>query len=288
MRKIALFLLVCVLSTGAVRSQTATVLKTTPLKSALQQKLDEWHKAGNFPGATLGVVLQNGESFGLSVGFSDREARTPMKPDSRMLAGSVGKTFAAATALQLIKEGKIGLDDKIEKYLGRELWFSRLPNGKDITVRQLMNHTSGLVRYEFKSSSPKTSPRIPKRFGSQQNSLPTCWTKKHLSRPARVGIIPIQTTLFSDSLCAPVSLRNNLKSKETRVKHKHSSRTSPEGVACPRWPSRSRPPGLQLGQASGGKPPFRTCSILSLTLPSACLPAEDIGTEAREEPLTAI
>ena len=72
MRKIALFLLVCVLSTGAVRSQTATVLKTTPLKSALQQKLDEWHKAGNFPGATLGVVLQNGESFGLSVGFSDR------------------------------------------------------------------------------------------------------------------------------------------------------------------------------------------------------------------------
>ena len=147
MRKIASFFIVFLLITVAVHAQTAN---QTALKTALQLKLDEWHKAGSFPGATLGVVLANGESFGLAVGFSDRETKTPMRPNDRMLAGSVGKTFAAATALQLIKEGKIGLDDKIEKYLGREPWFSRLPNAKDITVRQLMNHTSGLVRYEFK------------------------------------------------------------------------------------------------------------------------------------------
>ena len=104
---------------------------------------------------TLGVVLANGESFGLSVGFSDRETKTAMKPTDRMLAGSVGKTFAAATALQLIKEGKINLDDKIEKYLGSEQWFARLPNAKEITVRQLINDTSGLVRYEFKDQFTK-------------------------------------------------------------------------------------------------------------------------------------
>ena len=39
-----------------------------------------------------------GESFGLAVGFSDRELKTPMKPNNRMLADSVGKTFAAATS----------------------------------------------------------------------------------------------------------------------------------------------------------------------------------------------
>ncbi len=159
MRKIILFLpvflLACLLSTSAVRSQTTTVANTFELKQALQLKLDEWHKAGSFPGATLGVVLANGESFGLAVGFSDRELKTPMKPRDRMLAGSVGKTFAAATALQLVNEGKIGLDDRVEKYLGREPWFSRLPNAKDITVRQLMNHTSGLVRYEFKEQFTK-------------------------------------------------------------------------------------------------------------------------------------
>jgi D-alanyl-D-alanine carboxypeptidase len=38
----------------------------------------------------------------------------------------------------------------VSKYLGEEAWFGRLPNSKDITVRQLLNHTSGLVRYEFK------------------------------------------------------------------------------------------------------------------------------------------
>ena len=154
MRKTVTVFVLCLLINVAVQAQTS-VADRTALKATLQLKLDEWHKAGTFPGATLGVVLANGESFGLAVGFSDRDAKTPMKPTDRMLAGSVGKTFAAATALQLIKEGKIELDDKIEKYLGAEPWFARLPNAKDITVRQLMNHTSGLVRYEFKEQFTK-------------------------------------------------------------------------------------------------------------------------------------
>jgi len=149
-RKAILLLLVCLIATTAFGQQPAVTGDTNALKQKLQLKLDEWHKAGRFPGATLGVALANGESFGLAVGYSDRDAKTAMKPNDRMLAGSVGKTFAAATALQLVKEGKIHLDDKVEKYLGGESWFSRLPNAKEITVRQLMNHTSGLVRYEFK------------------------------------------------------------------------------------------------------------------------------------------
>ena len=162
MRKTIAFFVVCLLFTLAVQAQTATANRSA-LETALQLELDEWHKAGSFPGATLGVVLANGESFGLAVGFSDRQAKKPMKPSDRMLAGSVGKTFAAATALQLVKEGKIGLDDKIEKYLGREPWFARLPNAKEITVRQLMNHTSGLVRYEFKEQFTKDLTANPKK-----------------------------------------------------------------------------------------------------------------------------
>jgi D-alanyl-D-alanine carboxypeptidase len=145
--------MLCLLVTVVVNGQTTPTSST--LRDALQLKLNEWHKAGSFPGATLGVVLANGETIALAVGISDRRTNTPMKPTDRMLAGSVGKTFAAATALQLVKEGKIGLDDKIEKYLGREQWFLRLPNAREITVRQLMNQTSGLVRYEFKDQFTK-------------------------------------------------------------------------------------------------------------------------------------
>src|SRR5687767_16041266 len=125
MRKIILLLSVCLLSTGTIRSQTTTVSDAAALQRALQLKLDEWHKAGKFPGATLGVVLANGESFGLAVGYSDRDAKTPMKPDDRMLAGSVGKTFAAATALPLVKEGKIGLECHDEKSFGQTPWLIR-------------------------------------------------------------------------------------------------------------------------------------------------------------------
>src|SRR5215212_8679927 len=128
---------------------------TAPLRERLQAKLAELHRKGNFPGATLGVALADGRSLGLAVGVSDREAKTEMRPSDLMLQGSVGKTYAAALAMQLVAEGKIGLDERIEKYLGREKWFARLPNSKEITVRMLMNHTSGLVRYEFKEEFAK-------------------------------------------------------------------------------------------------------------------------------------
>lgn len=131
------------------------------LKQKIQTKLDEWHKNAKFSGATVGVTLSNGKSFGLAVGYSDREKKTPMKPDDYMLAGSVGKTYVAALALQLVSEQKIDLDAKIEKYLGKEKWFERLPNAKDITVRQLMNHTSGLVRYEFNPNFVKDLLKNP-------------------------------------------------------------------------------------------------------------------------------
>ena len=129
--------------------------RITGLKRVLQAKLEAWYAAGKFPGATVGVSLADGTTFGLAVGLSDTERKIPMKATDRMLQGSVGKTYVAAVALQLVAEKKLGLDDRIEKYLGSEACFSRLPNGRDITVRMLMNHTSGLVRYEFKEQFTK-------------------------------------------------------------------------------------------------------------------------------------
>ena len=176
---LTLFLFIAFVSHWSASAQKPVATAgTNVLKKELQLKLDEWHKAGKFPGATLGVVLADGESFGLAVGFSDRDTKTPMKPDDRLLAGSVGKTFAAATALQLVSEGKIGLDDKIEKYLGKEVWFPRLPNARDITVRQLMNHTSGLVRYEFKDEFTKALTANPYKVWTPEERLAYLFDEK--------------------------------------------------------------------------------------------------------------
>ena len=169
----------------AFGQKPVAVVGTNALKKELQSKLNEWHKAGQFPGATLGVVLADGESFGLAVGYSDRDAKSAMKSNDRMPAGSVGKTFAAAAALQLVKEGKIGLDDKIEKYLGKEVWFARLPNAKDITIRQLMNHTSGLVRYEFKDEFTKYLTEHPMKVWTPEERLAYLFDEKPAFEPGK-------------------------------------------------------------------------------------------------------
>ncbi|MDM7921804.1 MAG: serine hydrolase domain-containing protein [Pyrinomonadaceae bacterium] len=170
-RSLFIALAVAAFAVSLAAQRPVAAVGTNVVKKQLQQKLDEWHKAGKFPGATIGVVMPDGESFGLAVGFSDRDAKTPMKPEARMLAGSTGKTFAAATALQLVKEGKLSLDDKVSKYLGSFPWYSQLPNAGDITVRQLMNHTSGLVRYEFKEQFTKDLTANPDKTWKPEELL---------------------------------------------------------------------------------------------------------------------
>ena len=133
----------------AVALPATSVAAQSGLTAQLQQKLDSLRAAQRVPGATLGVALRDGTVLELASGLSDTIRQIAMKPSDRLLQGSVGKTYVSAVALQLVHEGKLNLDDKIAKFFGNEPWFARLPNGPDITVRQLMNHTSGLVRYEF-------------------------------------------------------------------------------------------------------------------------------------------
>ena len=119
-------------------------------RAALQAKFEELHRAGSFPGGTAGFALADGSSFGIAAGVSDRTAKAPMKPTDRLLLGSVGKTYVSAVALQLVHEGRIGLDDPIAQVSRRRAVVrARCRTRAAITVRQLMNHTSGLVRYEL-------------------------------------------------------------------------------------------------------------------------------------------
>ncbi len=117
------------------------------INEKLKSKLNELRANADFPGVTVGFVLADGRSGSVSIGFSDVENKTPMKPSDRMLAGSIGKTYVAAAMLQLVEEKRVNLDDKIEKWLGREPWFARLPNARDLTLRMLMTHSSGIPEH---------------------------------------------------------------------------------------------------------------------------------------------
>ncbi|MFO0937905.1 MAG: serine hydrolase domain-containing protein [Gemmataceae bacterium] len=117
------------------------------LRDRVQAKIDELRSKADFPGVSVGFALADGRSAGVASGLADVESKRALKPSDRLLAGSVGKTFVAALMLQLIEEKKLDLDDPLSKWIGREPWFNRLPNGQDITLRSLLNHTSGLKEY---------------------------------------------------------------------------------------------------------------------------------------------
>jgi D-alanyl-D-alanine carboxypeptidase len=144
-----LLALLAAASSTSLRAQVAEPGQATGLQEALRAKLVELQAASGAPGVTAGVVLAGGASFGLAAGMADTAEAVPMTAEGRLMQGSVGKTYVSAVAMQLVGEGRLDLDANVSVYLGDEPWFERLPNAADITVRQLMNHTSGIIRYEF-------------------------------------------------------------------------------------------------------------------------------------------
>jgi D-alanyl-D-alanine carboxypeptidase len=90
--------------------------------------------------------------------------------DQRFRVGSVTKTFTATIVLQLVAEGRLRLGDKLERYLP-----GVVPAGKKITIRQLLNHRSGLANITDYSTwlarasrSPTTRPIDTMRFAASQ------------------------------------------------------------------------------------------------------------------------
>jgi len=116
---------------------------------AVRQRLDSLVAATAIPGIALGLAFGDGTSVGLTAGWSDTAAARALEPDDRMLSGSVGKTYFGAVALQLVAEGRLDLDARLSDYLPDAPWLDRVPNARQVTVRQLMGHTSGIVRYEL-------------------------------------------------------------------------------------------------------------------------------------------
>ncbi len=91
------------------------------------------------PGVTAYVSGPRGTWVG-SAGVANVRTGEPMRPDTRTRIGSVSKLWTSALILQLVGEGRLRLDDTVQRWLP-----GLLPYGNRITVRQLLSHTSGLI-----------------------------------------------------------------------------------------------------------------------------------------------
>ncbi len=113
----------------------------------VKQRLLESVADSGLPGMTAAFVLADGRTGSIAIGKSNLEKGTAMKPTDRILSGSTGKTFFAALAMLMVAEKQLDLEAHVSQYLGKEPWYSRIPNHETITIRQLLNHTSGIPEH---------------------------------------------------------------------------------------------------------------------------------------------
>jgi D-alanyl-D-alanine carboxypeptidase len=112
------------------------------LAARLQRLLDATVADGYVPGAVLAVHVPGYEPWAGASGIANRETDQPMEPTANIRIGSLSKMFTAIVVLQLAEEGSIDLDAPIATWLPDEV-----SDGDVITVRHLLQHTSGLYDY---------------------------------------------------------------------------------------------------------------------------------------------
>ena len=111
--------------------------------------LEERLEREAFPGASAALILPDGSLITCAVGMASIDEEREMKAEDRMLSGSIGKTYFSAAALQLAGEGKLDLDAEVATWFEGVEWYTHVPNGGEITIRQLMRHQTGLPRWVF-------------------------------------------------------------------------------------------------------------------------------------------
>ncbi|WP_104820785.1 serine hydrolase [Kitasatospora sp. MMS16-BH015] len=113
---------------------------------SVQSSLTALVKDDGLPAALATVKGRDGRTRTYTAGLGNLTTKAKVPVDGQIRAGSNTKTFTAVVVLQLVAEGKVGLDSPVETYLPGLLRGDGI-DGRHITVRHLLQHTSGLPDY---------------------------------------------------------------------------------------------------------------------------------------------
>ena len=140
----------------------------------LQAALDEDVNLQKVPGFQASVHTADGETWSGASGTTDLARKHPMQRDDVIRIGSTTKTFTAVLILKLVEEGRLSLDDSIVK------WFPTIPHAEAITVRQLLNHTSGIPEIIQKGLMKSV---IPSTYWRREELLQLIASQKPFFKP---------------------------------------------------------------------------------------------------------
>ena len=135
----------------------ATAASEQPDRPGLQERLDDVVAAGAV--GALAVVRDGHRGWRGNSGVAELGTTRAVPVHGRFRIGSITKTFVATVVLQLVGEGRLRLDDPVEKWLP-----GVVPDGDRITVRQLLNHTSGLYDYRLTLPLPPSQEFLDNRW----------------------------------------------------------------------------------------------------------------------------
>ncbi len=107
------------------------------LRTSIDDIANQVLKTTGVPSASIAIVQDGKIAYVQAYGAAKLDPHTPAKPQMRYSIGSISKQFTAAAILLLAEEGKLSLDDPVSKYV------PGLTDGDQITIRQLLSHTSG-------------------------------------------------------------------------------------------------------------------------------------------------
>lgn len=126
-------------------------------------------RSSGVPSASVAVVKSGKLAYANTYGSASLDPRVAATPDMRYAIGSISKQFTAVAALLLQQDGKLRLDDPVSKYI------PGLTRGNDVTVRQLLSHTSG---YQDFWPQDYVMPMMLKATTPQ--AIADAWAKKPL------------------------------------------------------------------------------------------------------------
>ena len=151
-------LMVCFAVTASSGEATTTQDTNLPAYAGtLQPQIEEQMTNLRVPGALVYVDVPGEGTWSQVFGTGNLETDAPITPNDHFRIGSNTKTFTGTVILQLVDEGKLGLDDPVSKYQ------PEVPNGENITIRQLLNMTSGLYSYTEDEDFNRTLDTEPQK-----------------------------------------------------------------------------------------------------------------------------
>src|SRR5215468_8918032 len=159
-------------TTTSTTAFTAANAATAPAQHAylqqdLQRDLDAITATG-VPGVLAEVRTGDRQLRGTS-GVADLDSRKPVNADGFFRIGSITKTFVSVVVLQLVAEHRLSLDDTVEHWLPGVV-HGNGNDGNKITVRELLQHTSGLHNYTDDLQAQITSPEAYRKLEFHQFS----------------------------------------------------------------------------------------------------------------------